>query len=125
MKILDEKTMKNLSFPDFDVEKIEFSPEGNELKIFVEGACLDINGGSLLGKGILYFKDWENLSMSWFDPNTEKWLDVNEAAIEPLKDLCEVKFVDSTIYLYGFGKQFGYWMEWKIQKTKMHAEFEV
>lgn len=125
MKILDEKAMQNLSFPDFDVEKIEFVPKEKKVKIFVEGAWLDIDGGFQLGRGILYFSDWENLSISRFDPHTEKWTYLNELAAEPLKDLCEVKFADPTICLYGFGKQTGYWMEWKIQKAKMHAEFDT
>ena len=125
MKILDEKKMQNLSFPDFDVEKIEFVPEEKKLKICVEGAWLDIDEGSQLGRGILYFSDWENLSISRFDPQAEKWSYLNEPAIEPLRDLCEVKFTDSTIFLCGFGKQTGHWMEWKIRKAKMHAEFDV
>lgn len=125
MKILDEKTMKTLSFSDFDVEKIEFFPKEKELKIFVEGAWLDIDRDAPLGKGILYFEDWVHFSISKFDPYTEKWSDVNEIAVEPLKDLCEVKFTNSTVCLFGFGKQSGHWMKWKIQKVKMHAEFEV
>ena len=125
MKILDEKIMKNLSFPDFDIEKIELSFKEKQITIFVDGAWLDIDGGSQLGKGVLYFNDWENLSISRFNPHTEKWSDANESAIEPLKDLCEVKFVGSTICLYGFGAQIGHWMEWRIQKAKMHAEFDV
>lgn len=60
-----------------------------------------------------------------FDPHSEKWLHLNEPAIEPLKDICEVKYDDSSICLYGFGKHLGYWLEWKIQKAKMHAEFDV
>lgn len=125
MKILDEKIMQNLSFPDFGIEKIEFAPKGKKIKIFVEGAWLDLDGGSQLGRGVLYFDDWENLSISRFDLHTEKWSHLNESAIEPLKDLCEVKFADSTICLYGFGKETGHWMEWKIQKAKMHAEFDT
>ena len=125
MKILDEKKMKNLSFPDFDVEKFEFSPQKKELKIFIEGAWLDMDGGSQLGKGILYFNDWENLSISRFDPNIEKWSDLNESSVEPLKDICEMKFNDSTISLYGFGKKTGHWMGWEIRKAKMHAEFNL
>lgn len=124
MIVLDEKMMKNLSFPDFDVEKMEFSFEEKKMKIFIEGGWLNIGRGSLLGEGVLYFEDWENLIISRFDPFTEKWSDVNKPAIEPLKDLCDVKFSDSTICLYGFGKNTGHWMEWKIQKAQVHAEFE-
>lgn len=90
----------------------------------MEGGWLDEDDGSLLGKGVLYFNDWENLSINRFDPHTEKWSHLNELAIEPLRDLCEIKIVDSIICLYGFGKQTGHWMEWKYQKSRMHAEFE-
>ena len=117
--------MHHLFFPDFDIERIEVTPERKKIKIFVEGGWLDIDGGIQLGKGVLYFDDWENFSISSFDPYTEQWSYLNELAIEPLKDLCEVKFSDSVIYLYGFGKQTGHWMEWKIQKAKMHAEFDT
>jgi hypothetical protein len=86
---------------------------------------LDIDEGSQLGRGILFFNDWENLSISRFDLHTEKWSHPNESEIESLKDLCEVKFTGSTICLYGFGKQTGQWMEWKFQKVKMHAEFDT
>ena len=33
-------------------------------------------------------------------------------------------FFDSTVSLCGFGKKSGHWREWKMIKTKMHAEFE-
>ncbi|MBX3719771.1 MAG: hypothetical protein KF898_09010 [Parachlamydiales bacterium] len=118
MKILDIQAMKSLSFPDFDVKKVEFFSEEKKLKIYVEGAWLEINGGSHLKKGVLFFNDWESFLIRRFDPYTKKWSEVNEYAIEPLKDLCEVKFTDSAIYLCGFGKQISHWMEWKIQKAK-------
>ncbi|MBS0607618.1 MAG: hypothetical protein JSR57_11765, partial [Verrucomicrobia bacterium] len=101
------------------------SSENKKMKVFVEGAWLEINGGAQLGKGILYFNDWESFLISRFDPQTEKWSEVSEYEFEPLKDLCEVKFTDSTTYLYGFGKQIGHWMEWKIQKAKIYAEFDT
>ncbi len=125
MKILDENIIKNLSFPDFDIEKIAFFPEKKILKIFIEGAWLEVDGGSLLGKGVLCFYDWADFSISRFDPYIKNWSKVEELTnVEPLKDLCEMKFANSIIYLYGFGKQIGYWMEWKIQKPKMYAEFD-
>lgn len=125
MQKLDENQMKDLSFPDFDVEKIEFFPEEKILTIFVEGAFLDIDEGFLLGRGVLYFNDWVNFSVRRFDPHTEKWSNVALLGVEHLKDLCEVKFRDSSILLCGFGKGIiGHWMEWEIHKAKMHAEFD-
>ena len=123
MKSLDENMMKNLSFPDFNVEKIEFFPEQKSLKIFVEGAWLDIDGGHPLGKGVLCFNEWEQLSISRFNPDTEKWSKTSALITEQLNNICEMKFSASTIYLYGFGQQIGHWMEWKILKAKAHAEF--
>lgn len=126
MKILNENMMKNLSFPDFEVEKMEFSPQKKILKIFVEGAWLDVDGGTKLGKGILFFNEWKSLTIYRFDPSTEKWSSADdEFPAEQLRALCEVNFFGSTISLSGFGKQLGQWMEWKIVNAKMHAEFEL
>ena len=125
MRILDKNMMKKLSFPDFDVEKMEFLPQKKMLKIFIDGAWLDIEEGMQLGKGVLFFSDWENLSIRRFDSTIEKWFTVEELRIECLEDLCEVKFSDSTVSLCGFGKKNGQWMEWKIVNTKMHAEFDL
>ena len=124
IKSLNESMMKKLSFPDFEVEKMEFSLKEKILKIFVEGAWLDINEGIKLGKGILFFNEWESLSINRFNSSTKRWSMVDESSLEPLRDLCEVKFFDCTISLSGFGKKFGQWMEWKIVKATMHAEFE-
>ena len=125
MIVFSEKEMQNLSFPDFDIEAIEFLPKDKKLMISVEGAWLDIDGGYQLGKGTLYFNDWENLVVSNYDPDTEQWLIINNPSIDPLKDLCEFKFNGKSIYLYGFGKNTGHWIEWKIQNTKMSAKFDA
>lgn len=124
MKNLDEIKMRKLSFPDFEVEKMEFSPEQKILKIFVEGAWLEENGGKRLGKGILFFNNWESLTINRFDPVAETWSLVEIVHPEHLKDLCEIKFFNSNVSLCGFGEKIGQWLEWKIVNTKMHAEFE-
>ena len=125
MKNLNENMMKNLSFPDFQVEKMEFSPREKILKVYVEGAWLDADGGTKLGKGVLFFNGWEALSIRRYNSETEKWslIDV-EPPVEQLIDLCEFKFIDSTVFLFGFGKNLGQWMEWEIVNAKMHGEFE-
>ncbi|MES2344535.1 MAG: hypothetical protein V4494_01160 [Chlamydiota bacterium] len=125
MKKINKKMMKNLSFPDFEVEKMEFSSQEKTLRIFVEGAWLDIDGGSKLGKGVLLFTGWETLSITKFNSNTQKWSPLEEFSAQPLKDLCEVKFFDSTVSLSGFSKETGQWIEWKIVNTKMCAEFNL
>lgn len=125
MHILDEDMMKNLSFPDFDVEKMEFNPEKKTLKVFVEGAWLDVNGGVLLNKGVLFFSDWDSISISRYDNDLEKWVEVEINNAEELRDLCEVIWSNSNVHLCGFSRQLGDWTEWKIFNTKMHAEFET
>lgn len=120
---LDEKMMKNLSFPDCEIEKFEFFPKEKILKIFLDGAWLDIDDGCQLGKGFVSFDEWENLLISRFSPKTEKWSPVDELTAEFLSDICEVKFSSPIVSLYGFGEKIGHWMEWKIYKAKMHAEF--
>jgi len=124
MKTLNKEKIKNLSFEDFNVEKMIFSNNEKTLRIFVDGAWFISNDISQLGKGILFFNDWERLTINRYNPNTEEWSTINELTIEPLQDICEMKFFDSTICLYGFGKKIGYWMEWKIYKTKIRAEFD-
>lgn len=124
MIILNEQSIKKLSFPDFDVERMEFSPTEKILNIFVEGAWLKIDGGKELGKGFLFFSEWESLSINSFHPIAETWSLVKEDSTERLKDLCRVQFNDLFVSLAGFGDEEGHWMEWKIVKPKMYAEFE-
>lgn len=125
MKILDEKLMKNLSFPDFDVEKMEFNPEKKTLKVFVTGARLEIDGGLLLDNGFLFFWEWGNLSIIRYDHVIDKCFELEFSNAEELIDLCEVKWLNSDVFLCGFGKQIGQWVEWRIFNTKMHAEFKT
>jgi hypothetical protein len=102
MQFFDNEAMRNLSFPDINVEKMQFSSTGKNLAIFISGGWLDTNGGQQLGRGVLHFKNWEKLTIRRYYSDTEKWAQLDESTIEP----------------------FGLWMEWKIQKAKMYAEFE-
>lgn len=122
MKILSNRLMQNLAFsPDFDVETFEFLPEEKKLKIAIEGAWLEEDQ---LGRGSLYFHAWENLSIRKYDSAADKWSSLHGSAIEPLEDLCEVVFADTTVCLSGFGTKSGQWVEWTIQNAQMHAEFD-
>ena len=120
---LSALTMKHLSFPDFEVSKMELSSLDRMLQIQIEGAWLDVEGGMQLGKGTLFFYGWENLQISRFDPITEKWSIIGGASDEILRDLPDVSFSESITCLYGFGRSSGQWMEWKITRVKMRAEF--
>lgn len=125
-KTLDEIHIRNLSFPDFDVEKMQFSPEKKTLKIYVEGAWLDEDeGGGELGNGVLFFSNWEFIEIKRFEYITKNWCQVEEVDPEFLKDICEFKFLNSSVALCGFGGKSGEWLEWKITNSKMYAEFEI
>lgn len=117
---LKKENMKHLSFLDFQVEKIEFHPKKKKLKVFVDGAWLDTNGGHQLGKGVLFFENWDDLSVDNFDSTGTRF----EPPIEYLEDLCELEIDDSSVVLRGFGKELGHWVKWKIINPRMHAEFE-
>ena len=122
MIIFDATSIKSLVFsPDYDVE-MEFSPNQKSLKVIVEAAWLD--DGTQLDNGILYFNEWESLSVRKYDSSTDKWSDLGEADADILRYLCEVIFLESSTLLNGFGKKSGHWTEWQIFKGQMHAEFE-
>jgi len=123
MRILDQNMMKKLSFPDYEVEKMEFFPQTKTLALVVDGGWLDVEDGVQLGKGVLFFKNWENLLIRRYNPLTSIWTNVEELSAEPLRDLCEVKFFNSSVNLCGFGKELGFWLEWQILNTEMYAEF--
>ena len=125
MKTFNQETIRSFSFPDFEIEKIQFSFDKREIKIFIEGAWLNMGQGVQLGKGILYFNNWEKFLINRFDPYKEQWIHLNKSVIESLQDICDLKFSDSTVYLYGFGKETGQWLQWKFKKTEIHAEFEI
>ncbi len=120
-----EPMMKHLSFPDFEVTKMELSFLKKTLEIQIEGAWLDVEGGMQLGKGSLFFYDWENLLISRFDPIAEKWSIISGASIEPLRDLPDASFSESVTCLCGFGRSTGQWMELKINRVRMRAEFNL
>jgi hypothetical protein len=115
--------IKHLTFPDFEVEQMEFSQQQKKLKIYVEGAILSVEKDISLGKGILYFNNWDCLTIDRFNPHCDSWSRLNESEAESLKDLCEVDFSCSIVFLSGFGRQTGQWLEWKIINAKMRAEF--
>ena len=117
--------MNDLSFPDFEVEKMEFSAQQKKLKILVSGAWLNRGGGEALGKGILYFNEWTDISINKFDSQFEQWVRVENVISDGvLKDLCETEFYTNIIYLRGFSTTDGCWLEWKIMGSKSHAEFQ-
>lgn len=124
MHMFSQEEMEKVSFPDYNVDKMEYFPEKKIIRIFVDGAWVTtgFREGYELGKGVLFFNDWESLTVKRYHKDVDK--DVEEIPNETLADLCEVIFSDSNAILRGFSKKVRHWMEWKIVNVKMHAEFE-
>lgn len=124
MKKLSAGMMPHLSFPDMQVQKMDFFPRKKILNIFVEGAFLDIDNVGLIGSGVLYFSEWESIAIRKYDSNLETWLDMPDAEAEQLGDICEFVFNGVEVCVCGFSKSESDWSEWKIINPRMHAEFE-
>lgn len=121
---LNADMMTFLSFPDFEVIKMDFKPCDKALNIYMEGAWLDLNGGEKLGKGVLLFENWISLTIQTFDSTLEKLTTVDLEKFEPLRDICEIIFTNSSVTLCGFTKYTGLWTELNIYNASMHAKFE-
>ena len=122
MKTLDESMMKYLSFPDFDVKKMHLDSDKKLLTVVVNGGYLNVNGGHLLGDGVLFFNNWTSLTIKKFNSDTNTLVKLDDSSIQYLIDLCRVIFGPTTL-LEGFGAVTRDWLEWEIINAKMHAEF--
>lgn len=125
MRKFNQESIADLTFEDFDVEKMEFFREKKVLRIFVQGAWMspDEHGINTLGKGILFFSDWESITITIYDVCTNTLSVLEGPNVPSLEDLCEVIFSDQLVSLRGFGFKSG-WMEWNLVKPQMQAEFE-
>ncbi len=89
---LSAQDMKTLSFPDFEVESMGLSLTTKSHSIVVEGAWLD--GKEIeLGKGTLYFEDWQNLNVEKYVYELDRWVEIKDLKTETLVDICEVTFL--------------------------------
>lgn len=65
----NQELIKNLSFHDEPILKMDFNPQDKKLKIYVKGTTIYDNSDILfqnrtnmwLGKGVFVFKDWNSL----------------------------------------------------------------
>ncbi len=122
---LTASEMKDLSFPDFDVEKMDLSTEHKSLTIVVDGAWLAAEKGIELGRGSMHFDKWQNLSVNKFIYALNNWVKVSDLNIESLMDICDISFSNSSVSICGFSKIDGEWTRWTIENTNMRAEFET
>jgi len=121
---LDE--INRLSFPDFNVLEIQFDPKIKYLYIKIDGAWFETENskGKELKEGTMRFHSWENIILKKYDINCSKWILIAATEFEPIKDICEFQITKKNIYLRGFGKQSGLWVEYELVSPIMDFEFE-
>lgn len=120
----DTNTISKLSFPDFIIENMKFDPAQQKLSVALEGAWLDFDEGHKLGKGIITIDSWKEIHVRTYNSQTDSWTIEDPRQTDVLRDLCEVKYGESSVTLYGFGKMHGLWMEWQFIHPVIYADFE-
>ncbi|NGX30332.1 MAG: hypothetical protein K940chlam4_01178 [Candidatus Anoxychlamydiales bacterium] len=120
MKI-QKALLKKLSFPDFIVQKMTFFELKKRIEIYLNGAYLDINDGKLFASGNLFFYDYQKIEAKLYD--NDKWIDLNPQNYDSLKSIEEFIYINDNVYIKGFGKKTGKWIEYKIVSPKIEANF--
>ena len=118
---IPENLLNKLSFPDFEVEKMVFDKSKNKIHIHVFGGFLDIDEGIILNKGVLYIFNYTQIIGRLYCNN--KWKSLVLNSFEPLKSIEEFIVDKDIMYLRGFGKESGYWVEYKILNPQINASF--
>lgn len=116
---------ENLSFSDFDVIDVKFDALEKNLLITVEGGFLQKSEdiGINLGIGKLSFTAWVNFEVQQYVSKDSCWINPPLEGFEKLKDICESFLQDGNVVLRGFGKQTGFWTEYKIFSPVVEYEF--
>ena len=129
MNIFHPNLLEGLSFPDANVDKVEFRPTDKVLTFFVDRAHLDTgldcNLDYDLDQSSLVIHGWTSMKIRRFDSPKNKWSDVDENVFEPLKDICECQFSKELACLRGFGKHTGQWTEFLIAQAKIELKNEA
>lgn len=124
MKSLDIKYITNLSFPDSTVKGMIIDKDLRTLKIKVDTAWLDNNGGITLNNGELMFFRYEAIECKSYNKINEDFTWVKCQDIVVLKDICEFQIVGNKIILRGFGSSSGFWTEITIINSSVTFSFE-
>lgn len=95
-----------LTFPDFPILDFSLEDGARRLRIEMEGAWLDLDGGREIGRGKLIIEGWSDMSVSRFDHDA--WVEIADPLEESLKDICEVE-IGPTTTLSGFSARTGLW----------------
>ena len=119
MKI-QKDLLNKLSFPDFVVQKMTFFESKKRIDIYIDGAYLDINEGKLFGSGHLFFYDYKKIESKLYD--NDKWIVLMPKNYDSLKSIEEFSYMKGDIYIKGFGKKTGKWIEYKIVSPKIEAD---
>ncbi len=123
---LEFEHLSKLSFPDFNILKINLNFDEKKMVIFVDGACLDDQKGvsKQLGKGELRFSNWQSFSVRLFNHESNTWIFLPDTNLELLKDICEFQHRNDIFYLRGFGIKSGRWLEYKIEHPHIDFRFD-
>jgi hypothetical protein len=119
---LNQNMFNKISFPDYEILKMEVNLENKIIKIEIEGAFLDISEGLFLKRGLIIFNDFNRLEMKYYDDNLEIFVLMKNRDL--LKSIDEFIYDKSKTILKGFGKQTGKWIEYHIFGAKIEAVFD-
>ncbi len=112
MKV-DKQDIDDVSFPDAIVSSFNFDPGNKSLCLVMNGACFDGLELPNFSYARLELNSWSNAHFNEFDPLTDKWRAITPFDDE-LKDICELKVENSSLFLRGFCRKSGLWTEIKI-----------
>lgn len=124
MKSLDIKYLMKLSFPDSTVTEMIIDKSLRTLKIKVDTAWLDNDGGITLNNGELMFFRYDTIECRSYNKIDEDFTWVKCQDIVVLKDICEFQIADNKIFLRGFGRSSGFWTEIIIVNSSVTFIFE-
>ncbi len=120
MKI-QKKLFSKISFPDFEMYKMNVSLIERKIYISIEGAFLDNSKGIVLGQGEIMIKNFSDIEIKLF--NDDKIKSLNSKDIDILKSIDEYIYEENKIIFKGFGKNTGKWIEYIIYDPSIEMVF--
>lgn len=120
MILLNGTQIKNLSFPDFTVDRFEWKSK-TSCTIRTQGALLE-KGEEIIEYSScnLYIFLGNGLSAKYYDHLSKDW--VAHDGNEDVRDICEFIY-DIDLIIRGFGRDSGSWLELKfISPEEVYAE---
>lgn len=131
MIVLNKDFISILCFHDTHVETIEMVQPVNILKFYVSHASIvDISHtvflgtkGSCLGKGVLVFENWNELSVYSYNEFGEEPIALEETKFESIRDIATFDEYNDCVKIGGFGIETGHWVEWVVKGSNYYGIF--